>query len=196
MKFICNRVWLLQSFSFAVVFLFFAVLSVCLTQQVNAQVSQEAARLLGSARIQVLNQPIDARNFTLPLLNGGSASLSDYRGKVVILNFWATWCPPCRAEMPSMETLYQRYNNRELEMLTVNLRENAGTVRRFIQSNGYTFPVLLDADGRVGASYGVEAIPTSFIIDRQGKIIGRLVGAIHWDTPQVFAAFEALLNSR
>jgi DsbE subfamily thiol:disulfide oxidoreductase len=175
-----------------------AVFFVLLPQQVNAQasaqVSEELARLLRNARIQVLNQRTEPNDFTLPLLNGETITLSSLKGKVVVLNFWATWCPPCREEMPSMETLYKRYKDMGLEMLAVNLRENNNTVRQFIQRHGYTFPVPLDQHGRVGSVYGVEAIPTTYIIDREGKITGRIVGSIHWDTPQVFAAFDALLK--
>jgi thiol-disulfide isomerase/thioredoxin len=165
-------------------------------QPVNAQMSSDAASLLGRANIQVFNQRVEPYDFNLALLGGGNVSLSSFRGKVVILNFWATWCPPCRTEMPSMETLYQHYKDQGLEMLAVNIRENRNIVQRFIRSNNYTFPILMDVDGRVAGIYGIEAIPTTFIIDREGKIIGRLVGSIYWDTPQVFAAFEALLNSR
>jgi len=165
-------------------------------QQIEAQVSSEASRLLREARIQVLDQRTVARDFTLPLLNGGDATLSSYRGKVVILNFWATWCPPCRTEMPSMEVLYQRFKNQGLEILAVDLGEDAATVRQFIQSNGYTFPVLLDRNNRVSNNYGIEAIPTSYILDREGRIIARIIGSIYWDTPQILAAFDALLKSR
>jgi len=167
-----------------------------LTQNVSAQVSQEASRLLKTARIQVLDQQIEPYEFNLQILSRGNASLANYKGKVIILNFWATWCPPCRAEMPSMELLYQRYKDAGLEILAVNVRERASSVFQFIRSNNYTFPVLLDNDGNVSSAYGIEAFPTSFIIDRRGKIIGRLIGSIQWDTPQVIAAFDALLNSR
>jgi peroxiredoxin len=162
----------------------------------SAQVSPETAQLLRRARIQVLNQPRDLHDFTLPLLGGENVTLSSFKGNVIVLNFWATWCPPCRVEMPSMETLYQRYKDQGLVMLAVNLRENDGVVQQFIREHGYTFPVLVDRDGRTGSIYGIEAIPTTFIIDREGRIIGRIVGSIYWDTPQVFAAIEALLNSR
>jgi len=168
---------------------------IILPQSAEAQVSTDAARLLQVARIQVLNQPMVPRDFTLQLLSGASASLSSYKGKVVILNFWATWCPPCRAEMPSMENLYQRFKDNGLEILAVNMGENPITVRLFIQNNRHTFPVPLDSNNRIGALYGVEAIPTSYILDRDGKIIARIVGSIHWDTPQVITAFDALLRS-
>ena len=169
---------------------------IILPQSAQAQVSADASRLLRAARIQVLNQPLVPQDFTLQLLAGGSAALSSYKGKVVILNFWATWCPPCRDEMPSMETLYRRFKDQGLEILAVNLGENTATVRQFIQNNRHTFPVLLDSNNRISAIYGVEAIPTSYILDREGRIIARIVGAIYWDTPRVIAAFDALIKSR
>jgi len=171
-----------------------SIFFVFISQQADAQAADELANLFGRARIQFLNQQVEAQDFSLQILGGESADLSSYKGKVVLLNFWATWCPPCRQEMPSMETLYQRYKNNGLEMLAVNLRENSNVVRQFIQRNSYTFPVMLDTNGRVGAMYGIEAIPTTFILDKEGNIIGRLVGSIYWDTPQVFALFDALLK--
>jgi len=179
---------------------FFIILSALflflLPQLSFAQVSDEAARLLKNAKIQVYNKAADPHNFSLPLLSGENVTLSSFRGKVVILNFWATWCPPCRAEMPSMEILYKRYKDQGLEILAVDIGENANTVRQFIQKNNYSFPVLLDTTKQTSAIYGVEAIPTTYIIDRNGKIIGRIIGSINWDTQQIFNAFEKLLSSK
>ena len=163
--------------------------------QAETHVSSEAARALRDANIQVLGQRIDPRDFSLPLLAGGNATLSSFKGKVVILNFWATWCPPCRVEMPSMEILFQRFNAQGLEILAVDIGENASTVQQFIRSAGYTFPVLLDSANRVSSVYGIEAIPTTYIIDREGKIIGRVIGSIMWDNQRVIAAIDALLKS-
>jgi len=163
-------------------------------QEPSARVSDDTASLLRNARIQVLNKSIEPENFTLPLLNGENASLSSFKGNVVILNFWATWCPPCRAEMPSMEILYKRYREMGLEILAVDIGENIDTVNQFIQRYNYSFPVLLDTKSQISAIYGIEAIPTTFIIDREGKITGRVVGSIQWDTPQVFEAIEKLLD--
>ena len=165
-------------------------------QQIVAQVSPDAERALREANIRLLSKRADPPDFTLPLLTGENGTLSAYKGKVVILNFWATWCPPCRAEMPSMETLYQRFKDQGLEILAVDLGEKAATVRQFIRSNRYTFPVLLDESGRVGSLYGIEAVPTSYIIDRGGKIIATVAGSFQWDNPRVIAAFDALLTSQ
>jgi len=176
-------------FSICVVFL------ACKPRQADAQVSSEAERALRNANIQVLRQRPDPRDFMLPLLTGGNATLSSYKGKVVILNFWATWCPPCRTEMPSMETLYQRFNAQGLEILAVDIGEDLSTVRQFISNSGYSFPVMLDSGNRVSSVYGMKAIPTSYIIDREGKIIGRVVGGILWDNQRVITAIDALLKS-
>jgi thiol-disulfide isomerase/thioredoxin len=135
--------------------------------------------------------------FSAPLANvpgaAGSTRLEDYRGKVLFLNLWATWCGPCRVEMPSMEKLYQRFRGKGLEILAVNIQEQKADVEAFMRRNKLTFPAALDQDGRIAGQYGVMGIPTSYILDRQGRVILRLVGSINWDDPKIFAAFEALL---
>ena len=158
------------------------------------------------AGLPLLKEKVTPRDFSLPMVQMSSAqagtqgtteknlSLAALKGKVVFLNFWATWCGPCRAEMPSMEALYSRYREKGLEILAVNMREEQGQVIAFMRNNGLTFPAVLDSDGRVGNSYGIQAIPTSFIIDREGKIILRVVGSLDWDTPKIRAAIERLLG--
>jgi peroxiredoxin len=133
-------------------------------------------------------------DFSLKLVDGRTVSLSGFRGKVVFLNFWATWCPPCRAEMPSMEGLYRRLHGQGLEVLAVDIMENRKTVTDFLSSNDLTFPAALDSDGRVSGSYGVQAVPATFIVDRDGKLILRTVGGRDWNTPAVIYAFEELLK--
>jgi peroxiredoxin len=145
------------------------------------------------AGLPVVKTLVAPSDFTLPLLTGERVSLSGLRGKVVFLNFWATWCPPCRAEMPDMETVHQRLKGQGLEMLALDSGEKSASVAAFIKQRGFTFPVALDTDGRVSAAYGVSAIPTTCLTDRQGRIVSRVVGAFPWDTPAVIAALETLL---
>jgi thiol-disulfide isomerase/thioredoxin len=135
-------------------------------------------------------------DFEAPLLDGKKVSLQNYRGKVVFLNIWATWCGPCRSEMPSMEIVYQRYKGRGLEMLALNLQEGKSEIETFMRQNKLTFPVIMDQDGRIGNQYGIRAIPTTYILDRQGRVVLRLVGSINWNNPNIFAAIDALLNAK
>ncbi|MCL1928380.1 MAG: TlpA family protein disulfide reductase [Treponema sp.] len=191
-----NRVFSKKSLLWGFIVVGVIVAIFLIPQPAKAQISTEIEKAFRDAELNFLNKQQDPVDFTLPLLNGGSAVLSSYRGKVVILNFWATWCPPCRAEMPSMETLYQRLKSQGLEILAVDLKENKATVQQFIRNNRFTFPVPLDEDGKLGSKYGISVIPTSFIINREGKIVSKVVGSIYWDNPKIIAAFEALLKDR
>ena len=156
-------------------------------------VPEEVIRAFQNARMPVAAAGIESIDFTLPLIDGTNISLSDFYGKVVFLNFWATWCPSCRREMPSMESLYQKLRDRGFVILAVNLGESRDTVADFMRENALSFPAALDERGFAGAMYGVQAIPTTFIINRQGFIVSRVIGALDWEAPQIIAAFESLL---
>jgi cytochrome c biogenesis protein CcmG/thiol:disulfide interchange protein DsbE len=122
-----------------------------------------------------------APDFELPTLGGKSVKLSDYRGKVVFLNIWATWCPPCKEEMPSMEALYQKLKGQQFEMLAVSIdRKGEEVVGPFVAKYGLTFPVLLDPDSKTYKLYGLTGIPETFIIDGNGVIAYKVVGAQNW----------------
>lgn len=120
-----------------------------------------------------------APNFTLKNLAGEEVSLKDYRGKKVMVNFWATWCPPCKEEMPAMEKFYKE-NSKEVEILAVNL-DPQNNVKGFVEENGLTFPILLDKEGRTQQTYSVISIPTSLIIDEQGLIIKKQIGSLTFE---------------
>jgi thiol-disulfide isomerase/thioredoxin len=147
------------------------------------------------AGLPLAREKRSAVDFSLKLVDGGTVTLSSLKGKVVFLNFWATWCPPCREEMPSMEILYQRFRNQGLELLAVDLMENSKTVSAFLSNNRLSFPAALDSNGRVSSYYGIQAIPATFIVDQDGKIILYTAGGRNWNTPAVTAAFEELLKS-
>lgn len=119
-----------------------------------------------------------AIDFKLKDLNGKNVSLSDFKGKKVLLNFWATWCPPCRAEMPDIEKLYLEDKDSDLVILAVNLGEDTQTVKSFIDKNKYNFNILLDSDQAVAIKYNIVSIPTSFFIDKEGNIVSKKVGAM------------------
>jgi cytochrome c biogenesis protein CcmG/thiol:disulfide interchange protein DsbE len=113
-----------------------------------------------------------AVDFSLQTPDGRTLQLSDYRGQVVLLNTWATWCPPCRDEMPDLEAYYRKRQADGFVVLAVNSQESAETVAAFLEKNDFTFPVLLDPDGVVMKHYGIRGLPTSFFIDRDGTVRG------------------------
>lgn len=119
-----------------------------------------------------------APDFTLYRLDDGSeVSLSDLKGKRVFLNFWATWCPPCRVEMPYIQAVYEEKDD-DVVFLAINLGESEGRVKSFMEENGYTFPVLMDPTGQAASLYLIRAIPTSFVIDADGIVRGRHIGVL------------------
>jgi peroxiredoxin len=138
---------------------------------------------------------LPAPNFEFPGLNGKTVSLSDYRGKVVFVNIWATWCRPCVDEMPSMQKLYQEFKDDDFEILAVSIDVLGATVvAPFMQKYSLTFPALLDSEGTIRESYGATGIPESFIIDRQGILVKKIIGAADWSSPEVFGFFRNLLQ--
>jgi len=145
---------------------------------------------LGNAE---LDKP--APKFSLLDTEGNRVELAAMKGKVVFVNFWATWCPPCRAEMPSMETLYKTLKDDGLIMLAVNIEPNGRqTVADFIEQNPHTFPVLLDEQAKVQTLYGVYKFPESFILRKDGTIDDHVIGAIDWAHPEVINYFRSLLG--
>lgn len=164
------------------------------TPEESGAIPAEISEALTRAGIQTVRERVPIADFSLPRLGGGTLSLSELRGKVVFLNFWATWCPPCREEMPSMEKLYNTFKAEGFEILAVDLQEDEKTVADFVKKYKLTFPVVLDTSGRTGSTYGVRGIPTTYIVDREGGIIGAVVGGKNWDTPEVFSAFETLVR--
>ncbi|MBI4607846.1 MAG: TlpA family protein disulfide reductase [Candidatus Rokubacteria bacterium] len=136
-----------------------------------------------------------ARDFTVPTPDGKSLKLSSYRGKVVFLNFWATWCPPCKEEMPSMERLYQRFKDQGLVVLAVSIdAEGAPVVTPFVKEHKLTYPVGLDPKMAVAEKYGVRALPASYFVNKKGNLVALALGPRNWDSKAAHAFVESLLK--
>ena len=118
-----------------------------------------------------------APDFELHNLDGKAVSLRDLRGRAVILNFWASWCGPCRAEMPYLQQVYEEWSGKGLVLLAINLGESSSKVKEFVQGFGLSFPVLLDSKGQVAQKYNIGPIPTTFFIDKNGIIQVKIIGA-------------------
>jgi len=136
-----------------------------------------------------------APDFALFALNGASpVRLSDFRGKTVLLGFWASWCPPCRREMPALQKLHQAFKNRGLEIVSVSIDTTRSEVAEFATTEGLTFPILLDLDHVVAQRYRVRGIPTHYLLDRQGVIRVRAVGGQDWSRPEAWRQIEELIR--
>ena len=149
--------------------------------------ASELEKQLGSLGFQTPTEELMAIDFSLKDLSGRETTLSSFAGKVVFLNFWATWCGPCRAEIPSMEQLYAELRDEGFTIVAVNSQELENQVSAFVKESGMSFPVLLDSTGKVGAVYSVRAIPTTYIIDSRGAIRARMVGTRDWYSPQIIS---------
>lgn len=159
-----------------------AVYSVYSYNKTNSIITNEATNKLSSEanspHININIPKIKAIDFKLKDLNGKEVALSDFKGKKVYLNFFATWCPPCKAEMPEIQKLYEETKGSDLVILAVDLGEDSRTVSNFINNNKYTFNVLLDNNNLVADKYQISSIPVSYFIDKDGNIIDKHIGGM------------------
>ncbi len=174
---ICRRRNWLRSGRASLGLLVVALLGLLLAIQACAPSSQAVSSDQDEITVGV-NVGEVAPDFTLVDLEGNQVSLSDFRGKTVFINFWATWCPPCRAEMPEIEAVYQEYKDKGVVVIGVDIQETEEEVLQFVQQGGYSWTFVLDTSGEVAASYKIAAIPTSFFIDREGIIQAVNIGAM------------------
>jgi peroxiredoxin len=146
---------------------------------------------LGTTLHPVAERP-SAPDFELPDIDGVVHQLSDYRGKVVIVNFWATWCPPCREEMPSMQRAWKRLQQQDIVILAVDVGEDEDTIFTFTADYPMDFPLLMDLDSSVVQRWPVRGLPTTFVIDPQGRIAYRAVGSRDWEHPAILSTLKSL----
>lgn len=130
------------------------------------------------------------------IASDSTVTLADYRGKVVLLNVWATWCPPCRQEMPSMERLYRRFAGTDFRVVAVSVRDIETSVKEFVEGQALTFDVLFDPAGEIERIYQTMGVPESFVIDRHGVIVKKEIGARSWDGPVTETLIQRLLDAR
>jgi peroxiredoxin len=142
----------------------------------------------------VFPEPKDLENFTVKALDGSTTTLSEQRGKVVLLNFWATWCPPCQAEMPAIETLWKKTKDKAFMVMGISVGEAPGTVKDYIDKKGYSYPVFVDPSGAIGSLFGARSIPTTYVVDKSGKAIAAKVGGAPYDGAVSIALFAKLAS--
>lgn len=153
--------------------------------------------LLSASATAETEKATRATNFSLQSLNGENISLDQYKGKYLLVNFWATWCGPCKVEMPSLEALYQRFKSDKFDILAIsNDMFGATVVEPYVKAHDLSFTFLLDQQLKVSYQYGVVSLPTTFLIDPKGNIIGAMHGAEDWTEPGTLQYFENLLNAK
>lgn len=148
---------------------------------------------MASMGIIAINEKKKAPEFNLEDLEGEVRGLKEFLGRMVFLNFWATWCPPCKEEMPSMENLYQRFKGKDFVILAVSVdRPGVKVVKPFIDKGGFTFPILLDPDWETSLKYNIRSIPTTYLIDKKGFVVGIAIGSRDWGDEASIKLFQKL----
>ncbi|BCB95138.1 thiol:disulfide interchange protein [Dissulfurispira thermophila] len=138
-----------------------------------------------------------APDFALNDITGKKVKLSEFRGRVILLNFWATWCGPCKAEMPSLNNLYNEFKDKGFVVLAVSVDTSEKSVKSFIKDNKLSFPVLMDKNKAVSFDdYGVLGLPTTFLIDKNGGIVEKIMGEREWDSPQIKERILKLIGGK
>ena len=161
----------------------------------NGSQQQELERLfrnIGILKMPHITGPVEIQ---LKDVHGNTVRLSDYRGKIIFLNFWATWCRTCVIEMPSMEKLHRRFKDQNFAMVAINLQESAAQVKAFYEKFTLSFAALLDSTGEVANGFAVRGLPTTFVLDKQGRIIGHALGPREWDSRASIELFEYLIDN-
>jgi len=148
-------------------------------------------------RMKLVREGDSAPEFSLPSLDGRAVSLSSYRGKVVMVHFWATWCPPCVEEIPTLERLYRASFGKDLEILAVSVDEGgAGAVSQFMKKNRFALPVLLNPDQSVARKYGTFKFPETYLVDREGIVRKKIIGAADWMSPVAQELIQAMVDKK
>jgi peroxiredoxin len=150
-----------------------------------------------SVKIVPIAVGLPAPDFTFPGMDGKMVSLSDFRGKVVLVNIWATWCRSCVDEMPSMEKLYQKLKGEDFEILAVSIDSlGAEVVAPFMKKYKLTFPALIDSAGAIRMGYRTTGVPESFIIDKDGILVKKIIGSLDWTKPEILHLFQRLIQKQ
>jgi DsbE subfamily thiol:disulfide oxidoreductase len=147
-------------------------------------------------KLEEMKDRPEAPDFKLMSPSGKPISLRDFRGKVVFLNMWASWCGPCRTEMPGMDRLYHEFKGKGFEILAVNVKDKREDALRFLKELKISYPVALDPQGEVGLLYGAWGMPTTYLIDRKGAVLARLWGPADWYSPAARNLIKALVEQK
>ena len=167
------------------------------SEQLHAQATRSpAVDYKAVPKLEEVKDRSAAPDFTLPNPQGKKLSLKDYRGKLVLLNFWATWCTFCKDEMPGMERLYREFKDRGFEIIAVNVKDKRNDALAFVKELKLTYTIMMDPAGDVGLLYGAWGMPTTYLIDEKGLVLARLWGPADWYSPGARNLIKSLLERK
>ena len=164
--------------------------------QLHADVARPSVDYKAVPKLEEMKGHPAAPEFTLSNPDGKKVSIKDFRGKLVFVNFWATWCTFCRDEMPAMERLYREFKGKGFEVLAVNVKDNREEALAFAKELKVSYPIVMDPQGEVGLLYGAFGMPTTYLIDRKGLVLARLWGPADWYTPGARKLIKTLLEQK
>jgi len=147
---------------------------------------------LESLGFYVFAQPFEQPNFTIASLSGSMKSRLSSKGNITLLNFWATWCPPCKEEIPTIQKLHEIMNGEKFEIMAIDLGEPPSTVKSFVNQNKLSFPVYLDPKNSLASLYASRGIPTTYILDKKGAFIAAIIGSFDYSNPQFVSIVKEL----
>ena len=159
------------------------------------QSSTDPVAALSTLGFYVYDTPIDLPiSSSIPALVGDSIKVGAFAGKISLLNFWATWCPPCRAEMPSIERLHKQMSGTNFQIIAVNSGEHRSQVASFIEKNKYTFPIYLDASNELSSIFAARGLPSTYLVNKEGKVIAVRIGAMEYDQAALIKVLKELAD--
>ena len=170
------------------------VFTLPLAQSKEAPLSTDEKKVLKKLRITPATQWIEAHDFAGKMMDAKTVNLQDYRGRFVLLNFWATWCSPCLKEMPDLENAYNEMGQEKLVVLAVGMGESVEKIKAFFNKYSFTFPLLADNRMKITKLYGVRNIPVTYLIDPDGVVLGRALGVRDWASPDLLAFIDSRLK--
>jgi DsbE subfamily thiol:disulfide oxidoreductase len=171
-----------------------AAAAICAALFLAAGSVDAAADFKAVPKLEEMKDRSAAPDFTLTNPEGKKVTLRDYRGKVVFLNFWASWCGPCRQEMPGMDRLYREFKGKDFEMLAVNVKDKREDALKFVKELKITYPIVMDPQGEIGLLYGAWGMPMTYLIDRKGQVLARMWGDADWYSTGARNLIKALIS--
>lgn len=166
------------------------LLAVLTAVALHTQAAAPTAELAKQAGMDAYPVALRAPHWSLPALAGETRGPEDYKGRIVLLNFWASWCPPCRDEFPSLERLQKKLGGKDFTVLAISTSDSQSGVERFLGGRSPVFDILMDDDGKVSAAFRARGVPVTYLLDRQGRLLAGKTGPQQWDSP----AMEVLIQ--